>query len=349
MSRLILLYVSAVYVAIVNGSSLAAWNAWDGRWYAGIASHGYTWTYQPGKSALAFFPVYPALVHVAITVGVPEVLGAILISNVAFVVALFYVHAVLKTRFGALSAERALMLLAVFPAAFFTFAPYSESTFLLCAVATFYHANRRQALTTGGWLAAATLTRPTGLILILPAFALLRPIGPRSAVRCLAPVVVAWAGYAAYLASHGSSLRAVYAAQRPWHRSLTWPWTGFTASLDWLFKHGGSNPGWVVENMLGVAVVVLFLALTALAWRSLCAASRLYIGGFWAAVLCTPQWLDGYYAPFSSTVRFVLVLFPLAGWAASRLSGRAFAAVAGGSAVLVSVGASVHLMGGWVG
>ncbi|HEY8685536.1 MAG TPA: hypothetical protein VIO57_08020, partial [Chloroflexota bacterium] len=66
-------------------------------------------------------------------------------------------------------------------------------------------------------------------------------------------------------------------------------------------------------------------------------------------VLCTPEWRDGYFAPFSSVDRFVLALFPIVGWAAVRLAHRPFMIWIIVSSALMTGAAAVHLSGGWVG
>ena len=53
-------------VAIVTNQPVPhLWNHWDGNWYVGIAAHGYHWSIR-GKPAVAFFPLYPLLIHVGI-------------------------------------------------------------------------------------------------------------------------------------------------------------------------------------------------------------------------------------------------------------------------------------------
>jgi Mg2+/citrate symporter len=66
-------------------------------------------------------------------------------------------------------------------------------------------------------------------------------------------------------------------------------------------------------------------------------------------VLCTPEWQDGFYAPFMSTDRFVLALFPIVAWGATKVAGRRYSVVLVASAASMVVAAAVHLAGGWVG
>jgi hypothetical protein len=247
------------------------------------------------------------------------------------------------------AARRAVWLLALFPTAFFTFAPYTEALFLLCAAATLFYARQGRLATAGLWLGAAILTRSTGFILIPAVLLLVRPTRVRDWLLLLSPAASAAALYLSYLAAQNLPVTGLLSAQRAWHRALTFPWTGFVASIDWLRHPGSHNPGEVTENLLQLVVTLIFLLLTAVAWRHVGRATVVYCLGFWLLVLTAPQWLDHYFAPFGSMARFVLALFPLAGWFASRLSPRHYRLLvtAFGASMLGSVG--VHLAGGWVG
>jgi Gpi18-like mannosyltransferase len=348
MSRAIVLLVTIITAMVRHRPALTLWNAWDGAWYLGIAAHGYHWGIH-GKPAAAFFPLFPLAVRTLTQMDVPPLLGGILISNIAFLGALFYVYALVRPEWGKRAAGSAVVLLCLFPTGFVTFAPYSESMFLLCSAAALFHARRGETLTTGLWVALAVLTRSSGLILlpavVVSAGGLRRDRWP----SLVAPSVAALAGYGLYLQQSNIPLTAALQSQRYWHRSLTVPWTGFTASLRWLSLHATQHPSWAIENILGVAVTLLFLWLTWVARRDLAPGMAVYCCMFWALVLCTPEWRDGYYAPFSSMDRFVLELFPLAPWIAihlseSRLQRLQF--VLGG---LLAGATAWHLAGGWVG
>lgn len=329
-------------------SPLALWDVLDARWYTGIATHGYSWSLD-GKPALAFFPIYPALIHGGIRLGIPAVAAALLIANVSALGAVFYVRALLAGWWSPSIARRGVWLLAFFPTAFFTFAPYTESLFLLAAGAVLYHSRRGQIAAAGFWLAVAIMTRSTGLILLAPL--LMSVLWGRRRVFILAftPVIAAVATYIGFVLWQQLPLGQVIGSEQRWHRSLTYPWNGFTTSVHYLAYHMSYNPGWTAENLLQLGVTIAFLGLTLASWRSLSPPVVMYCAGFWAIVLCTPEWRDGYFAPFSSVDRFVLALFPLAGWVASRLSPGQFKIWLVISGALMTGAAAVHLSGGWIG
>lgn len=348
LSRLLLLVLTAATAVVRHHDALSLWNAWDSRWYLGIAVHGYGWAVH-GKPAVAFFPLYPLLVHVLWLSGIPATIAGLLISNAAFLGALFYAYALARSEWGERTAASSIGIICFFPTAFFTFAPYSESLFLLCAAGALFHARRCQALPAGVWAGLAVATHATGLIL-LPAIAI--AAGGTRPIRwtlLVAPTFVAVACYAIYLRLESIPWSAVLNAQRAWHRELTYPWTGFGASLHWLIFHGISNPAWALENLLGLSVVLGFLWLTSKSAPDVSPSIVVYCAGFWLVVLCTPAWQDGYYAPFSSVDRFVLAQFPLAGWAALKLRDLNGIRIQGALAMLFAFATGVYLAGGWVG
>ncbi|GAC1467969.1 MAG: hypothetical protein PVSMB7_15250 [Chloroflexota bacterium] len=348
LSRSLLLAVSGI-VALVRGQTLlSVWNQWDTKWYLGIAAHGYHWGMN-GKPALAFFPLYPLLVHLASRAGLPAEVAGLIVSNAAFAAALLYLYLFVQAEWGHIAARRSAWLLALFPTGFFTFATYTESLFLLCAVATLYHARRRHIIITGLWAAAALATRSTGIILIPAILLALHQQRWRTRIVALAPPAAVVIGYWWYLSGEHLSIDRVLGAQRFWHRALTFPWTGFTASLAWLARHGADNAGWTTENIFQMCVTALFLALTVAAWKSLGRPEAVYCGCFWLLVLTSPEWLDNFYAPFMSMNRFVLALFPLLGWIAARANPQLFRRTLHLSALSMSVLAALHVAGGWVG
>src|SRR3989440_4919947 len=154
---------STVPVNIV--SLLTSWNHWDGFNYVRIAQFGYQSVYD-----LAFFPLFPALIW---TIG--HLLGnwsylfvGTVISNLALLGALFVIYQLAVESLGEQVARRTLLYLCIFPTAFFFFAPYNESLFLLLTASTFL-AMRQQRWWLAGLLGLlAALTRSAGILLVIP-------------------------------------------------------------------------------------------------------------------------------------------------------------------------------------
>ena len=148
---------------------------YDSGWYFGIARHGYEFV-EGGRSNLAFFPVYPLLMrYLGIALGGGRqnlYLAGVIISWVAFVLAMVMLYRLARTYLPRAAAERAVVFAAVFPFAFFYGVVYSESVFLLFTITAFYGFRTKR-----WWLGAAAgalacATRVNG-IMMLPALGLL--------------------------------------------------------------------------------------------------------------------------------------------------------------------------------
>jgi hypothetical protein len=203
-SRLSILAIAAVAAGVAAGDGLGAANAqsfdrpaltqpfgeagdallsplarWDAAWYLDIAASGY----PAGDAARpAFFPLYPLLVAAVGEIGGGSpgalLIAAYLVSLAALLAALVLLHRLTELELGRPVARSTLLLLSVFPASLFLGAPYSESLFLLCAVAAFLAARHDRFALAGLAAAAASATRSAGVLLLVPV-ALLYLYGPR--------------------------------------------------------------------------------------------------------------------------------------------------------------------------
>ena len=147
---------------------LAPLARWDAAWYLRIADSGY----GDSEPRAAFFPLYPLLVRSlgALGGGSPAALlvASYLIALAAFVVALTLLYRLVSLELGRRLAPPTLLLLAVFPAAVFFGAPYSESLFLALAVGGFYAARTGHWAWAGVCAMGASATRSAGLLLLIP-------------------------------------------------------------------------------------------------------------------------------------------------------------------------------------
>ena len=341
---------------------LAPLARWDAVWYLRIADSGY------GDSAprAAFFPLYPLLVRcVAAPVGGSE--AALLIASYAISVAAFLGALVLLYRLASLELGRrfaspTLLLLAVFPAALYFGAPYSESLFLLVSVGGFYAARTERWAWAGACAAAASATRSAGLLLLIPLAMLWwgsRGRRPRDAAWLLLSPLGLLA-YAAWLGLvEGDALRFLD-VQDAWSRELVVPlggaWDGLTAAVDGLrqLASGSRNPVYFEEaagdpfrigaiNLMLFSSLVFALIACVGVFRRL---PRAY--GVWVAVaLVLPLSFPVKPQPLMSLPRFLSVLFPIFMWLAvvaeeRRITPRLAAASAVGLGLFTAQFASWH-------
>lgn len=150
------------------GLLLGPWQRFDTLHYTRIAAQGYA---HPEDSV--FPPVYPLLMR-----GLGGLFGSshaahmaagILIANVALLGLLILLHIVGTDLMGEEHASRLLVYFALFPTAFFLFAPYTESLFLLLTLASLWLGIKHHNFEWAGVLGLlAALTRLTGWVLIVP-------------------------------------------------------------------------------------------------------------------------------------------------------------------------------------
>lgn len=141
---------------------VGVWQHWDACWYSKIAYNGY----EAGVPSTTFFPLLPLLMSVGSHVVGDDVnLTALVINGIAFIVALFGLGQLVRTDFDERTADRAVLYQAVFPVAFFFFAPFTESLFLACCIWALLAARRQNWLLVAVAGLLAGLARPTGLVL----------------------------------------------------------------------------------------------------------------------------------------------------------------------------------------
>lgn len=303
-----------------------AWERHDALWFLRIAAFGY----EREDASAAFFPLYPlASRGVANLLGDNWLLGAYVVSNVALVVGLTVLYRLTALEFSDATARRAVLYLAIFPTAFFLYAPYTESLFLALSVGCLYAARRSSWLLAGYLGAMASLTRSTGLLLMLPLAieAVLQArahVGPaRARVAALAQGLTASAAVALGIGAYflywerfaGDWRRPLDVQGSNWSREKSWPWETLAAGWREGTAYFGAFPG----GYHTVDLVLVLVALVAGAW--LLVGTRLTYSAYFWATLLFPMTLAFGGRPFLSMPRFLLVMFPLV-WALARLSER---------------------------
>ena len=152
---------------------------WDAGWYGGIAMDGYSFQGRFDRQQnIAFFPAFPMLMRVvgyplgAFVPGTPMerrmarlLWGGVFVSFFAFAWAAVYLWRLARDTIGQDRATSAVALLAAYPFAVFYSAPYTESLFLLGAVAAIYHFRRAELMKAAAWGLLVGLTRPNGCLL----------------------------------------------------------------------------------------------------------------------------------------------------------------------------------------
>jgi hypothetical protein len=192
----------------------------DAIYYLGIARDGYH--LQPvanGHLDWVFFPLFPLATRIVAVATLGNVaLAGILVSNAAFLAALFVLYRLSVSHLGHETALRSVTFLAIAPGAVAFTLAYSDSLFLLVAVSAFLAAERRQLALTGLFYGLATLCRLPGLFLGLPLLAVLWSGGGRARPAWLWLLLgpLALAGFYGYLGLVTGDVLANLHAQPSW-------------------------------------------------------------------------------------------------------------------------------------
>ena len=325
------------------GYGIDVWARWDSVFFLRIAEHGYD-----GTSA-AFYPLYPGIVAVIGWVLAGQyVLAGVLVSLAACLGAFVLLYRLAEAKLGADAARRTVVYLAICPMALFLGAVYSESLYLLLAVAAFVLAERGRFLEAGVLVGLAILTRATGVAL-LPALAVMAWPRRRALLELAVAVPIA-AVYPLVLWRQVGDPWAFWGAQDLWHRHLSWAgplggaWDGLHAL--WGPTPSGAAPMHAsAVNIEGFVALAVCMVLTVVAWRGVGAP----YGLFAALSLAIPLSLPSSRWPLLSLPRFALVIFPL--FMALAMVGarpRAHTVIVAASALLLGVAVTQWALWQWV-
>jgi len=358
----------AVSTPLSPAALFASWLQWDADWYLSIARHGYN-----QAQATAFFPLYPMLVHAAaFLTGGKWVPAGLLVANLGTLGG--FIGLALLATYEA-GTERsgwfAVRMAAAYPLAFFLAAPYTEGPFLAFAAFALLFARWARWPWAAGCIFLATLTRPTGVILVAPLlYEYGRQLGwwrratwrvadwrhmldPRRLGEIAALVVAAPAALGAYmlflLARFGDPLLFLHAEEKYWkHTSVTA--VAASATPDTLARAAQSVALTFEQarSLVELGALAFFILLTVAMVRRLPALYLLYMVGL--LLLCVSAPRPDRLGIFVSAGRYLCVAIPaflLLGRWAERRPWLDMLLVSGGF-LLQAVFAAFFLAGGWM-
>jgi len=316
---------SLVYIVLDKCSPgincfLMSWWRWDAAHYVEIAYYGYI--HVP---LLVFFPLFPLLIRgLGFLLGgsvLADYAAGLLVANICFYGVLVLFYQLVSQDFDRITARYALIYLTFAPYAIFFFAGYTESLFLLLTLATFFFLRRGELL--DWWLAGlcgflAALTRPVGIVLIIPFVVLfLQRFGVRTDATpkggtvnwaCwLLPIALIPAGLLIYILYQWMIFGNPWlfsVEQVLWGRYLSFPWVGIFNAIRGIFTPGPFVWQDNVNDLLFTLVPVVALIL---GWKQLPLHYSLFSLAMILFVLCGPS----QYEPLLSVPRFLLVVFPI--------------------------------------
>lgn len=309
--------------AIDVAGLLTSWNHWDAMRFVDVAQYGYQTIYDT-----PFFPLLPLFIKgIALIFGNQGFLAiGMIVSNAALLGTLFVLYQLAADALGEQVGRRALLYLCIFPTAFFFFAAYNESLFLLLTCSSFL-AMRRQKWWLAGLLGLlAALTRTAGVLLVLPylyevwisrtlpADPQQRPgfwrqtwvLLPKELPVLLIPLGTI--GYCIFCWIAFGTPISFAVVQNHWGRVTTFPWTGIIDSFVELFAVQPFGSFIEAHLLLDMAATFGFIALAVVSWRKLRRSYAIWISLLVLYMLCSPALNQ--HDMLQSTQRFVLEMFP---------------------------------------
>lgn len=225
---------------------------WDGHWYLDVVRDGYPHnimpnvTYFVSDARAAFFPAYPRLVHYIDNVvpGGP-VSTALLVNLLLGGLFIFLVGYLCRDLFDTRTAEKAMIIAAIFPGSFVLSFAYSEALMLSLAALCFIALRNKAWIWAGVLAALVTASRPNGLAItaacLVAAFIAIRQ--DRDWKSLFAPLLspLGFIGFMLFLRHHtGENLAWFRVQQEAWQEGTSFGATAVTRTFDFILNPTGS-------------------------------------------------------------------------------------------------------------
>lgn len=313
-----LVYVLLSYILIMEKlpeSFFDLWSTWDVEHYVKIAENGYAALTVEGKNIqMVFFPLFPLLIKLFSYVFQNFVVSAVVVSNLSYIAAVYYLYRLVELDFEKEVAFRAVIYISVFPTAYFMHVGYTESLFLALTIGSFYYARLGRWWLCGvlGMLAAAT--RITGILLIpvlIIEYLAVREFKFRKIRPDILWIGLIGLGLLSYLLINyqvtGDPLYFMEMQRENWNKKLSFPYEGFINA--WNITTGklslsADTPAIKIKG--GVAEILfalLGLSLTIYSFFKLRLSYSIYALLTWLTITSTWLWF--------SVSRYTLSIFPI--------------------------------------
>jgi hypothetical protein len=310
---------------------VGVWQRWDACWYGKIA----TFWYEPQELSVNFWPLFPLLTgFISPLVGGGVALAGLVVSAIAYVAAMVGLYRLVARDVDPVTARRTIVVLSIFPSAFFLFAPFTEALFLALAVWTMVAARERRWVLAGAVGLLAALTRIQGVFLIFPVgweVAVAAGLTAWRPWRSLALPAIDWGVIGRGLIAVGGpaigfwsfiGYTAATVGQTPLDTQDAWggkeffpPWEVVDAAWTWAIERSDPLQAFNLILLIGFGVLLVIAA------RRLPISYTLYALPQFVLLATRIQ-----PTPLTSTNRYLLVVFPvfvvlaLIPWARVRLA-----------------------------
>ncbi len=247
------LHLVSPITGIQSDPILGIFHAWDSRHYHAIATAGYEFVDDSKQHNLAFFPLFPFSIWMLMKLGISFELAGILINNLAFLGALYYLYFWMKDNYNTRVAQWVTTVFSLCPLSMFTTVIYTEGLYLFLSTATLYTFEQKKYQWTAVWGALATATRPTGMALI-PALLLTAAKERRPFTAYIGSIATATGLllFSLYSAINFHDPLAFLAAQKGWRPSFGFDWQGWLNIPMQIILGYNWYYGWVIGETGGI-------------------------------------------------------------------------------------------------
>lgn len=242
-------------------------DSWDGHWYLDVVREGYPHhimpnvTYFVSDARAAFFPMYPRLVHYLDVIIPGGPVSIALLVNLLFGACFIILVGLLARQlFDDKTAEKAMIIAAIFPGSFVLSFAYSEALLLTLAGLCFIALHKKAWLWAGVIASFATACRPNGLALVATCVvaALFAIKEDRDWKALIAPLLSPWGfiGYMWFLRMHTDENWAWFRVQsQAWNEGTSFGATAISRTFDFIVNPTGS-PTSVLTAASMVALII---------------------------------------------------------------------------------------------
>jgi hypothetical protein len=298
--------------------TIRMWSHWDAPHYLSIVRDGYVATGRRGLW-IVFPPAYPFITKALSLVIRSPLVSALIVSFVASVLGAWFLHRLVRLDGDDDEAWRAVVLLFVFPTAYFLGAPYTESLYLLAVTAAMYFARTQRWGRASAAGVVTTATRVPGIV-IVPALAVEALTNKTHRFRKLVWSGVCVLGLLSFLAVnwavHRNPLYFLKVESGfPWFQHAVPPWTSLVDAMEQLthlIPRAPKTAYWTLLARLGAAVFGIVVLL--LGRRRLRPADQVFAWGSLLFFLAASRLI--------SLPRYLLPVYPLYAVLAHRTASR---------------------------
>ena len=308
-----LFVIGAVYLASIVLLALKnqpidfveMWARWDASHYLSIAQEGYQ-NYGERAVLIAFFPLFPLVIRFGCYFFGDYFLSSLVAANFFYLLSMVFLYKLVALDHNRKTAFRTVVLISIFPAAYFFHAPYTESLFLLLTILSFYYARRKNWLGASIAAAFAGASRVSGVLIpvaLLVEFFAQKPKGKDLrrlwyfSIMLLGPTLYLLINYFLF----SSPFHFLEVQRSHWFHAISSPFSNFARAFDAMFWRDlgeGIMLGFmqILFVLLALALIIISFAKVRLSYFVYTVISVLFITlpSFWISI-----------------PRYVLVIFPL--------------------------------------